>query len=235
MKNVVILAAGIGSRLRPFTDTTPKSLVQVSGVPLLERLVKQIISHGDDHKITVVAGYLCEQIIASMNNFEKTVNVIVNKEYDNTNNMESCRLALEATKYTDCVIVNADCIYDDYIVNSMLDSEISCIAIDSSEYFEENMKVKLGGANVNEISKALLDVENVFTSIDIYSFIKSDVDELLNVMNGYFNSGDLKKWNEVAINDIVKFTEIGVVDFKGYKWVEIDNNDDLKKAEGMFN
>ena len=41
-KEVVILAAGIGSRLRPLTNNIPKSMVEVAGTPILERLLTQI-------------------------------------------------------------------------------------------------------------------------------------------------------------------------------------------------
>ncbi|ELB2259788.1 NTP transferase domain-containing protein [Vibrio parahaemolyticus] len=233
-KNVIILAAGIGSRLRPITETTPKSLVKVAGTPLLVRLVKQIIKNSTDHKITVVAGYLSEQIIHAMNVIDESIEVIINSDYDTTNNMESCRLALESTNYGDCVIVNADCIYSDEIVTKMLELNNTAIAIDSSEYFEENMKVKLQNDKVVEISKLLPEENNIFTSIDIYNFLQEDVNKLLEVMREYNENGVLDKWNEVAINDIANLTDISCVDFNGLSWMEVDNHDDLKKAEELF-
>ncbi|WP_261857311.1 phosphocholine cytidylyltransferase family protein [Photobacterium sanguinicancri] len=234
MKTIIILAAGIGSRLRPITESVPKSLVPVAGVPLLERLVLQILNNSKEHNIVVVAGYFSEQIITSMDNLSSSIKVVVNNDYDKTNNMESCRMGLEAVEYNDCVIVNADCIYEDGVVNRMLNSVGSCIGIDSSEYFEENMKVMLINDHVVEISKSLPEQSGNFTSIDIYNFVKSDTDELLNIMRSYHDRGDLQKWNEVAINDVVKNTPVTVIDFNGLGWVEIDNHDDLNKAEAIF-
>jgi len=58
---VIIPAAGFGSRLRPHTFTTPKVLLPVAGRPILEHIIRQVISFGADH-LTIVHGHLGEQI-----------------------------------------------------------------------------------------------------------------------------------------------------------------------------
>ncbi|TOJ50503.1 nucleotidyl transferase, partial [Vibrio parahaemolyticus] len=84
------------------------------------------------------------------------------------------------------------------------------------------------------ISKLLPEENNIFTSIDIYNFLQEDVNKLLEVMREYNENGVLDKWNEVAINDIANLTDISCVDFNGLSWMEVDNHDDLKKAEELF-
>jgi len=42
----MIFAAGVGSRLRPLTDETPKALIEIGGVPMIERVVRRLQSAG---------------------------------------------------------------------------------------------------------------------------------------------------------------------------------------------
>lgn len=49
--DAMILAAGLGTRLRPLTDTIPKPLLRVGGVPLLERIARRLVSAGADRLI----------------------------------------------------------------------------------------------------------------------------------------------------------------------------------------
>jgi len=61
--DALILAAGLGTRLRPLTDHTPKALIDVGGVPMLERVARRLIDAGAD-RLIVNTHYLAEQIEA---------------------------------------------------------------------------------------------------------------------------------------------------------------------------
>src|SRR5664280_1876861 len=61
VRTALLLAAGLGSRLGPLTEALPKCLVPVSGVPILERLVRALDSHGIE-RLVIVAGYRAEMI-----------------------------------------------------------------------------------------------------------------------------------------------------------------------------
>lgn len=73
----MIFAAGIGSRLRPLTDTTPKALVRVGGVPMLERVILRLKAAGFTD-ITVNIHHLGEHILQFLDanqNFGITIHV----------------------------------------------------------------------------------------------------------------------------------------------------------------
>jgi NDP-sugar pyrophosphorylase family protein len=58
----MVLAAGIGTRLRPLTDNKPKALVEVQGVPLLEHTIRYLKYHGVD-EIIVNVHHFADQIV----------------------------------------------------------------------------------------------------------------------------------------------------------------------------
>ena len=57
----IILAAGLGTRLRPLTDRIPKALVEVDGVPMLERVARRLVDAGA-HRLVINTHHLGEQI-----------------------------------------------------------------------------------------------------------------------------------------------------------------------------
>jgi NDP-sugar pyrophosphorylase family protein len=61
--DAMILAAGLGTRLRPLTDHTPKPLIPVGGVPMLERVARRLIAAGAD-RLIVNTSHLSEQVEA---------------------------------------------------------------------------------------------------------------------------------------------------------------------------
>jgi len=61
--DAMILAAGLGTRLRPLTDHTPKPLIPVAGVPMLERVARRLIAAGAD-RLIVNTSHLSEQVEA---------------------------------------------------------------------------------------------------------------------------------------------------------------------------
>ena len=60
----VILVGGLGTRLRPLTETIPKQLLPVAGVPMIERVLGQLASHGVDRAILSM-GYLPDAFVAA--------------------------------------------------------------------------------------------------------------------------------------------------------------------------
>lgn len=88
----IILAAGLGTRLRPLTLTTPKALTVVNGKPMLERQVEFIQEIGVE-EIIVVTGYLAEKFEYLKEKYG--VNLVHNDKYDVYNNMYTMYLVRE--------------------------------------------------------------------------------------------------------------------------------------------
>lgn len=242
VKDIVILAAGVGSRLRPLTDDVPKTMVKVNGEAIIERLLKQIDAIDSvTTNIKIASGYKSQILKDFVNSLELKTNIefIENKDYNTTNNMYSLYLALSAiNEKNDLVIINADCFYDKEIVEEIVKSSGNYIAIDKGIFNEESMKIKANDSNrVIGMSKTLEDNEYTFVSIDIYAFDSRNRDKIFQIASEIINSGELNSWTEVAIDLLSKdeSSNLKYLDMTGKKWMEIDNHDDLRKAEEIFN
>jgi len=237
--NIIILAAGIGSRLKPITDTMPKCCVPVNGISLIRRLLLQLGSNPQINKIYIVGGYLINQLVNEVGDKPANVEILNNSEYENTNNMYSAYLALNQIRDTGpVVIINADCIYEDSIIDTLVKLNKSVIFTDSSVFNIENMKVELDeNETVRKITKQLEQGPNVQVSIDLYYLSSAHIEVLSGIIaetiEVKFNKND---WTEVALDKLVKLAEIelGTIDIAGHKWFEIDTLEDLKSAERLF-
>ncbi|WP_299212978.1 phosphocholine cytidylyltransferase family protein [uncultured Aquimarina sp.] len=241
-KDIIILAAGVGSRLRPLTDTVPKTMVEVNGEAIIERLLKQIDGIDSvDANIKIASGYKSQILKSFVDGLKLKTNIefIENPDYDTTNNMYSLHLALSALKEDNhIVIINADCFYDNYIVEGILTCSGNYIAIDKGIYNEESMKIRTNGeGKVIGMSKALEENSDVYVSIDIYAFDKNNKKKIFQIASDIINSGELNSWTEVAIDLLAKQRDSNIkyLDMTAKRWMEIDNHEDLKKAERIFN
>jgi L-glutamine-phosphate cytidylyltransferase len=237
MRNVIVLAAGVGSRLRPFTDSNPKCCIDVAEQSLIRRIVDQFHRFDTSITVNVVVGFMADRVLDQLKDCSGNINFIYNENFAITNNMESCRLALAEVDFSaGAFIVNGDCIYDDRIISDFIAVNEATIAVDSSIYLEESMKVLIENEVVSSISKEIKNGAGVYTSIDLYYLDATSLYKLYNKMTEYKLAGLNTFWNEVAINDIAESGAVsfGVKDFSGLPWVEIDNIDDLNAARKIF-
>ena len=112
----IILAAGLGTRLRPMTDNTPKALIKVKDKPLVEYQIEYLKEKGID-EIIVVVGYLHEQF-----NYLKEkygVKLVFNEKYAEYNNFYS--LYLVKNYLADSYVIDAD----NYLFKNMFRSDIN--------------------------------------------------------------------------------------------------------------
>jgi len=108
------------------------------------------------------------------------------------------------------------------------------IACDRSQHFDESMKVTIKDGKINHINKQIKKADAYSVSIDIYKITKKTSVLLFEIIRDFIEvKKDLNSWTEVALDKIFDKTQ-----FKPYvidkRWFEIDNHEDLAKAEIIF-
>ena len=235
----VILAAGIGSRLRPMTNTKPKCLVTTAGVPLLQYQIDAYIEAGI-HRLIIVVGYEG----AAVRNYCKHIKdveiaIVENVDYETTNNMYSLYLTRDLIGGESFILNNADLSIDPQIISRLVaDPAFDAIAVDTSLYNEESMKVAVdAGGRITDISKQVTEADSFACSIDFYKFSATAGAVMFAEISKIVEAeGNLKDWTEVAMQRLIHKGELDFspCDIAGLPWVEIDNYQDLALSDRIF-
>ncbi len=111
MEYAIIMASGLGTRMHPLTETTPKPLIRVHGTPMVETVIKGL-RRRNVQRIDVVVGYLGEQF-SYLETAYPGVRLVKNGDYASINNISSVYAARETLRQGDCFICEADLFVSD--------------------------------------------------------------------------------------------------------------------------
>ncbi|THF80790.1 HAD-IIA family hydrolase [Cohnella fermenti] len=237
----VILAAGIGSRLRPLTYEAPKCMTEVYGVSILERQVQAFERIGIQD-IIIITGYRStdiESLNLPIRYNQVNFTFIENSDYESTNNMYSLYLGRSKVDGSPFYLCNGDVFFDPQIVQEMnQDPALSLVAVDSQNYFEESMKVTVNQSGViTDISKGIKKESAFACSIDLYKFSAESSSILFKELRHLIETEQrLKDWTEVALQGLFRTSRLTMYPYQigDRNWVEIDDFNDLLLADLKF-
>ena len=209
-------------------------MVPVNGIRIIDKQIDNLLVNGVT-EIYVVDGYKAEILADHLKEIYPQVHIVSNPRYAETNNMYSLFLTSQYVKGEEFLLMNSDVYYDADIIKGMLEGTgQSKIACDRSGYLEESMKVTLDGEKINHISKKITEEEHYAVSIDVYRISAADSLTLFKeVEDTIIRRKDENSWTEIALDNIFKDANFIPYVIDGH-WFEIDNHDDLHKAEEIF-
>lgn len=234
----------MGRRLGKLTANDTKCMVRLGGVPIIDRMISQIISNGIN-KITLVVGYKADHLIEHLSERfpGAEIGFIRNTIYDKTNNIYSLSLAKDLLMEDDAILLESDLVFEDGILEKILDNDYPDLAlVDKYESWMDGTMVKLGEDNtiVNFISKKAFDfgeADKYYKTVNIYKFSKSfSRGKYVPFLEAYCKSlGNNEYYEQVLkVISLLDNPQLKALMLDGEKWYEIDDIQDLDIAEALF-
>jgi choline kinase len=155
LSKVIILAAGEGTRLRPFTNDRPKCLVEIQGKTLLERQLHILRSHNISD-ITLLGGYRSEMLQ------DMGCKVITNPRFSETN-MVWTLFTADSELNGEIIVSYGDIVYSPKILEKLLDLQVDIAVVVDLEW-EKYWSSRFGNP-LDDAESLILDENNLIVDI----------------------------------------------------------------------
>lgn len=240
----IILAAGMGKRLKELTSNATKCMVEVNG----EMMIHKTLMHLEKlnlNKIVLVVGYEGQQLMDYVNSLglKTPVEYVVNDVYDKTNNIYSLYLAKEYLLQDDTLLLESDLVYEEAVIRKLVDTPYpSLVLVDKFESWMDGTCITVDeDDNITSfVSKREFDftkTDEYYKTVNLYKFSKNFSEKYyVPFLEAYCNAMGLNEYYEQVLK-VITFLgdlEIKAVKLNGEKWYEIDDVQDLDIAESLL-
>lgn len=233
----VILAAGIASRLRPYTQNTPKALVKVGKKTILAHILDSMIEENITD-IVITTGHKegkLKRFIQKQPSYKKlNILFVFNPKYSETNYIYSLYLAKEYILNNDILLVHGDMLFDKVLLKKILKQKKSTAMVNRIVPIpEKDFKARLKRNRIIEIG---VDVKGdyVYTFMPLYKLQKKDVNTWFSQIDIAIQKGAVKIYAEHAFNEIADKLYLQPTYYTHEVCMEIDTPEDLAKAEQLL-
>ncbi len=240
----VILAAGMGKRLKSLTQNNTKCMVKVNGHTLIERAL-QILDRKHLSRIVIVVGYEGQKLMDYVNslNIETPIRFIDNPVYYKTNNIYSLALSKDYLTAEDTLILESDLIFDEEVIDILLQDPRETLAlVDKFESWMDGTCMILDNDDCirDFISGKYLkfsEKETYYKTVNIYKFSQHfSKNTYVPFLEAYESAMGNNEYYESVIKLIALLDtkEIRAKRLEGQIWYEIDDIQDLDIACSLF-
>lgn len=235
----IILAAGMASRLRPLTNSTPKCMLKIGDRCLLERTFDALLANHIENFV-VVTGYLQAQIVDFLRNKYPDTNIefIHNAFYGSTNNIYSLWLTKESVCGEEVLLLDSDILFDPQVITAVLNNpSADTLALNRHELGDEEIKVIAdNNGRVLEISKTCDITRAIGESVGIEKMSSLYTKALFSELKGMIEDEKMQDvFYEYAFERLINLGYSFVVeDTTRYFSIELDTAEDFALAKSLI-
>jgi choline kinase len=236
----IILAAGVGNRLKPVTDTMPKCLIEIGGKTILERMLDSLIDSGVED-ISLVVGYKKRMIVDFAGNKYRgrAFDFIDNPDYE-LGSIVSLLVAREKFFGSDALLMDADVIFERAVLEKLIGSKnANCFVIDRDfglwglKDTGEEMKVAALDKKVVQIARKITrEHDEAGEGVGFCKISAAYYGEFLKALENRVCLNRNCDY-ELALDDFITNAPAGFEEITGMKWTEIDFQEDIGKAGSL--
>ena len=240
----IILAAGMGKRLKELTSNATKCMVEVNGVTMIERTLSQLDALNLE-RIVVVVGYEGKKLMEYIGtlDIQTPVEYVNNDVYYKTNNIYSLYLARNYLLEDDTLLLESDIIFESAVLQRLLDNPYPSLALVAKyESWMDGTVVTLDEEDniVGFLGKKdfkFSDISNYYKTVNIYKFGKEfSNSHYVPFLEAYSKALGNNEYYEQVLKVITLLDkpEIKAERLENEAWYEVDDVQDLDIAESIF-
>ncbi len=240
----MILAAGMGKRLKALTQNNTKCMVRVNGVTLIQRMLEQLEAL-DLSRIVIVVGYEGQKLVDFISTLDIRIPIVFvdNPIYYKTNNIYSLSLASDYLVQEDTLLLESDLIFESSVLKALVEDPRDTLAlVDKYEAWMDGTCITIGeddaiasftpGKRLN-----FSDVSGYYKTVNIYKFSQEfSRSHYVPFLKAYTMALGDNEYYEQVLRVIAMLDDpiIRAKKLTGQRWYEIDDIQDLDIAESMF-
>ena len=240
----IILAAGMGKRLKELTKNATKCMVEVNGVTLIQRALTALDQLSLD-RIVLVVGYEGKKLQDYVSTLDVRTPIVYvdNPIYDKTNNIYSLYLARNYLEKDDTLLLESDLIFEDAVLRRLVEDPYPSLALVAAyESWMDGTVVTLDEEDniTSFIGKKDFDftkTKSYYKTVNIYKFSKEfSSTHYVPFLDAYQTALGENEYYEQVLRVITMLDDPGIQAKRmtGQRWYEIDDIQDLDIAESIF-
>lgn len=233
----LLLAAGMGSRLSPLTDSTAKCLVGLSGIPILERLIRTLHAYGFE-RLVIVVGHESESIQDYLGDHAGDIEIsyVTSTCYRTTNNIYSLWLARDVIDEP-VLLIESDLVFDEAMLEEMLRPDT--VAVSRQLPWMNGTTVtldRMDGVRAFCLGEMSRPDATHYKTVNIYSFSRATWRAVGERLDRYVAAKRTGDYYESVFAEMIADGSMSLspVLFEANSWYEVDTLEDLAAAELLF-